>query len=225
MTNAIQEEKENSDIWIRTKEACEISGFTTSTLVRWSKENKIRVLQAPSRQRRYHKHDIYKIAGLDISEDIQNEKHRKNNICYCRVSTERQNDLTRQENFFREKYPNHTIISDIGSGINWKRKGLLTILERAMQGDIKEVVVTNRDRLCRFAFELIEFILRKNNVKLIVLDNQENTSESESDSRELLSIIHRLSDGYVSKRRYKNRKNKNLSEQETISDNEKMDGD
>jgi hypothetical protein len=48
-------------------------------------------------------------------------------------------DLDRQKDFFRNKFPTHILVTDVGSGINWKRKGLTTILDKAMHGDISEV--------------------------------------------------------------------------------------
>jgi len=54
----------------------------------------------------------------------------------------------------QEKFPEHKIITDIGSGLNFRRKGLQTALELASKGRVSEVVVAYRDRLCRFAFEL-----------------------------------------------------------------------
>ena len=72
----------------------------------------------PTEDNRYHKEDICTI-----------EKNTfKQNYCYCRVSTRGQlNDLQRQVEFFQSKYHNHRIIRDIGSGLNFKRKGLKTI--------------------------------------------------------------------------------------------------
>src|SRR6185312_2996935 len=68
-----------------------------------------------------------------------------------------------------QKCPDHELIKDIGSGLNWKRKGFTSILERSYQRDIEEVVVTHKDRLCRFAFELVEWIFSKHDTKIVVL--------------------------------------------------------
>jgi predicted site-specific integrase-resolvase len=81
-------------------------------------------------------------------------------------------DLERQKAFFRSKFRDHNLVADIGSGINWKRKGLKTILEQSMQGKISQIVVAHRDRLCRFAFELLESIFKINGVELLVLDEE-----------------------------------------------------
>ena len=98
------------------------------------------------------------------------------------------------------------IIQDIGSGINWKRSGLKTILELAMQKKLETVVVAHRDRLCRFAFELIQWILEKNEVKLVVLNESICSTEQEL-AEDLLSIIHVFSCKQMGKRRYKKEDN------------------
>jgi predicted site-specific integrase-resolvase len=73
--------------------------------------------------------------------------NKKKKICYCRVSSSKQmDDLERQKAFFRSKFPDHDLVADIGSGINWKRKGFKTLLEQSMQGKISQIVVAHRDR-------------------------------------------------------------------------------
>jgi len=144
----------------------------------------------------------------NIQSILDNQKHRKQyipseshsrckyteqpkqNICYARVSTRSQKeDLERQINYFREKYPNHRIINDIGSGLNFKRKGLQTILDIAIKGNLGELVVTHKDRLCGFGFELIQGITEKySNGKILVLDKKETSPEQEL-SNDLISII------------------------------------
>lgn len=58
-----------------------------------------------------------------------------------------------------------------------------------MHGNISEVVVTHRDRLCRFGFDLIRLIIEKNGGKLVVLNDLQSSPEKELVS-DLISIIH-----------------------------------
>ena len=91
-------------------------------------------------------------------------------VCYCRVSSAKQRgDLQRQCAQMRSLYPNAEIIRDIGGGLNWKRKGLLSILERIHRGDKLTLVVAHRDRLARFGFELIEWLVQQNGGQVLVL--------------------------------------------------------
>ncbi len=133
-------------------------------------------------------------------------------------------DLERQKSYFKSRYPNHKLITDIGSGLNWKRKGLKTILDLAMQGNIDEVVVSHRDRLCRFAFELLEWIFLRCEVQLVVLNSQTGQSSDSELADDILSIVHVYSCRQMGKRRYRSKKNSVVSESETEESNEEMDG-
>lgn len=192
-----------------------------TTLHRWVEQNKIRAIRTPSGVRRYYLTDIQNI----LNRNVHLEEKQK--IVYCRVSSSKQmDDLGRQTNFFRQEYPNHQLVTDIGSGINWKRKGLKTILELAMQGNISEVVVAHRDRLCRFAFELLEWIFSKHGVKLVVLDQTENQSSETELANDILSIIHVFSCKQMGRRRYSSKQtNPSVSNEQTEKTISSMDGD
>ncbi len=98
---------------------------------------------------------------LEEKKEVSNEKQRRK-ICYCRVSTRSQKeDLERQVQFFQGEYPGYEIIKDIGSGLNSKRKGFNSILDSGIKGDLEEVVVTHRDRFCRFDFDIFERIIQE----------------------------------------------------------------
>jgi len=197
----------NNEGFISTKETRKLLGVTTKTLINWSKTGKINIIKSPSGIRLNSIKDIQNILGCNI--DIKEKKK----IVYCRVSSNKQkDDLERQKDFFRHEYPDHLLVEDIGSGINWKRKGLKTILEQSMQGNISEIVVAHRDRLCRFGFELVQWILEINGVKLIVLDRENNKSHDQELTDDILSIIHVYSCRQMGRRRYTVSKNKNLSD-------------
>src|SRR4051812_50217104 len=109
---------------------------------------------------------------------------QKVKVCYARVSSDhQQGDLERQIADLRQHFPGHEIISDIGSGLNWKRRGFAAILERVHAGAVDEVVVTRKDRLCRFGIELVEWIFEKNGTQLVVLGS--DVSAGNSEAREL----------------------------------------
>jgi predicted site-specific integrase-resolvase len=134
-------------------------------------------------------------------------------------------DLERQKAFFRSRFPHHDLVTDIGSGINWKRKDLKTILEQSMQGKISEVVVAHRDRLYRFAFELLESIFKINGVQLLVLDEETHQSSQSELADDILSIIHIYSCRAMGKRRYDNEKDQDLSDPTAKGHIQTMDGD
>jgi predicted site-specific integrase-resolvase len=198
---------DDNKIYISTKKARQLLGITTSTLINWDKAGKINTIRTPSGLRLYNSKDIQNIIGCDSNF----QKKRK--IAYCRVSSKKQiNDLERQKDFFRSKYPDYELVEDVGSGINWKRKGLKTILDGAMSRDISEVVVAHRDRLCRFGFELLEWIFERNGIKLTVLDRDEHKSPDQDIADDIISIIHVYSRRQMGKRRYSVSKDSNLPE-------------
>lgn len=190
---------------------------TSETLRSWDNQGKIRTIRTPSGFRNYSMEDINKIIGSNV---IRHNAKRK--ICYCRVSSKKQSDdLERQEEYMKDKFPNYEIVSDIGSGLNWKRTGLKSILEQSMLGNIEEVVVAHRDRLCRFGFELVEFIFEKNKTRLLVLDTDSEKSSNAELAEDIISIIHVYSCRAMGKRKYKKREKKEedlVAEDETECD-------
>ena len=182
-------------MYVTQKEVCKILNVSPSTLRRWDKQNKIKTIRTPSNHRMY---DLSSIKSLKNKVGTTNKRRK---ICYCRVSSKKQmDDLKRQESYLN-LYPDHEIISDIGSGINWKRKNLLTILEQSNKGLIEEVIIAHRDRLARFSFELIKWLLEKNDCKLLVLN--EPVSDEEKLTDDILSIIHIFSCKRMGKEKYK----------------------
>ncbi len=100
-------------------------------------------------------------------------------IGYCRVSGKGESeDLASQVAYLQTHYPEAEIIRDFGSGINFKRKGLISLLERVLRGDKLRVVVAHRDRLARFGGEVIQFLVEQNGGEVVVLDILLPTFES-----------------------------------------------
>ncbi|KAF5829765.1 hypothetical protein DUNSADRAFT_15547 [Dunaliella salina] len=94
----------------------------------------------------------------------------KQSIIYTRVSSAKQkSDLERQTQFLQSHFPNYTVIQDVGSGINFKRRGLLTLLDLVFAGKVQHVVVSYKDRLTRFGFDLFEHIFNRFHVPITVL--------------------------------------------------------
>lgn len=174
---------------LRPEDAARILQISSGTLIKWSNQGTIKYTRTKGGHRRYFRSDLYPEQKQKEEQTKENRDNRRS-ICYCRVSTRGQKeDLERQKQFFRQQYPNYELIYDYGSGINFKRKGLETILDAAIRGDIKEVVVTYKDRLCRFGFELIQRIIEKySNGKIVVL-NQGKTSPETELVNDLISII------------------------------------
>lgn len=189
------------------RKAMKMTGLSANTLRKYADNGTIRASRIGNGQRLF-----------DTSSFHQEWKEREEGkpiVCYCRVSSGKQrDDLVRQVVFMRERFPGAEIIKDIGSGLNFKRKGLDSILRRLMQGDKFTLIVAHRDRLCRFGFDLIESMFDKNGGEIMVLDKSELSPQREL-VEDLLSIIHVFSCRLHGLRRYESKikEDKNLSDE------------
>lgn len=182
-------------MYITLKKASELTGLSTVTLRKYADTKTIPSITLPSGHRR-----------VDVRGILRD---REEVICYARVSSRKQSDdLSRQVETLRSEFPGSEVVSDIASGLNFKRKGLNTILVRLLRGDKLTLVVTHRDRLARFGFELIEFLIQENGGKLVVLNNGSVEPSPESKlTTDLLSILHHFSCRAYGHRSHQNTKN------------------
>lgn len=182
--------------YVKRKEALEILGISYPTLYKIAEKKEIDTIQVGSNM-------LYNVNKYLREKNVT--KKNKLKICYCRVSSNKQKeDLERQINYMKEKYPTHIIISDIGSGINFHRNGLKELMEKAINGEIEEVVISYKDRLARIGYEIIEWLIEKySNGKIIVV----NKNEEETPTEELIKDIIAIMNVYVAKvnglRKYK----------------------
>ena len=163
----------------------------------------------------------YSQTSLDTYKSGIIKDEKKKNFIYARVSSSHQKeDLQRQIDYLRQLYPRHTIIKDIGSGLNFKRRGLRTLLERSMQGIVGEVVISYKDRLCRFGYDLIEWFITSNGGK-ITCECSKNSSTEQELTEDLVAVISVFSArihgsrSYKRKRQIQNEENKDKTKQKT----------
>jgi predicted site-specific integrase-resolvase len=162
---------------------------SSSSLRSWAEQGKIKVVRSQfcKGKRLYCFGDFAHLMGLSSEED---QKSRRR-ICYARVSSQHQHaDLERQCAELQRIYPNHELIKDIGSGLNWKRPGFLVLLDAVCRGTVTEIVVAHRDRLARIGTELLEWLFQRHNTSFLVVDHaEERQSESEELSEDLLAVV------------------------------------
>ncbi len=164
-------------------------GVTKETLRRWETEGKIETIKTKGGHRRY----IYK-------PEIHQE-HRK--IIYARVSSRKQStDLQRQVDFLKERFPDYEVITDVGSGLNFKRQGLQNILELLFKRTLAELVVAHKDRLCRFGFDLFDFMFKQHGAILTVVDRESVKEPVTEFAEDVMSIITVFTARYYGKRFY-----------------------
>ncbi len=204
-------------------DAATYTGMGQGALRRLYQEGVIKGYTAPSGQRRFSIESLQEFCNLN--DGVTEDKLEKVNYLYARVSSKKQyDDLERQVKFLqdwtRDKGIKYNVIEDIGSGINFKRKGLQTILDRCIQGVIGNITIAHRDRLSRFGFELIESIVTKAGGSITVIDDNKNKSSEQELAEDLLSIVHIYSCRQMGKRSYTNRtKNCNKDINDNISSN------
>lgn len=112
------------------------------------------------------------------------ETKTKKVIGYCRVSSHKQkDDLERQiENvkmYMIAKGYQFDVITDIGSGINYNKKGLNQLIDMITNSEVEKIVILYKDRLLRFGFEIIENLCSKYGTTIEIIDNTERTEEQE----------------------------------------------
>ena len=192
--------------------------ITSNTLRTWTNQGKIRCIRPNGTRRLYNANDVKTFFG--VVEPINTTT-----VCYARVSSQHQKqDLERQVKFLQSQYPNARIFKDVGSGLNWKRPGFTAVLEAVHKGDVGTVVVTYKDRLCRFGNELVEWIFKKANVKLVVLSKSD---EEDDPSREVSEDLLAITTVFVARNnglragRYRRERNKIPDEENQTTREEK----
>ena len=155
-------------------------GKTVQTLRNWDKNGTLKPSHITSGGTRYYSQEqLNHFLGLKSKTKID-----KKIIGYCRVNSHKQkDDLERQiENvrtYMYAKGYQFGIISDIGSGINYNKKGLNKLIDMITNSEVDKIVVLYKDRLIRFGYELIENLCEKYGTTIEVIDNTEKIEEQE----------------------------------------------
>ncbi|MFA9486788.1 MULTISPECIES: IS607 family transposase [unclassified Moraxella] len=190
---------------ISINEASKQLGVSISTLRRWDESGVLVAERTPKGHRRY---DISKI-NPNLLHGIGN-KDRKT-IAYARVSShDQKDDLERQiqvlELYCAKQGWTYEVINDLGSGMNYHKKGLKQLLDGILNNEIGRLVLTHKDRLLRFGAELVFAICEARNVEVIIINQGENLSFEEELAQDVLEIITVFSARLYGSRSKKNKK-------------------
>lgn len=203
-----------SEIYVSKKEALSQLGISAMTLLNMANSNNIEYIRTQGGHRKYNVAKYItdnKIkTDLDVVNEEENEEETdKLNICYIRVSTVgQQNNLENQREFMKNKFPDYMIIEDIGSGINFNRKGLRKIIKLAIANKINKLAVAYKDRLTRFGFELIEDLLKEySNGKIIIVNDKKDKEPKEELVDDVLQILNIYTAKINGMRKYEYNKN------------------
>lgn len=199
---------------MKAKDVLKILNITRPTLTKYVKENKIKVDSVINGQYVYNDESVYSLIGL------KKEKQNRLNVIYARVSNPPKKyldeQLKRLINFCSEK--GITIDKeyfDIKSGMNFKRDQFKDLIQEIVKGNIELIVIENKDRLCRFGFDLFNEFCKYFKTKIIVVNELSEKNFEQELTEDLISIIH-----YFSMKSYSNRRKLNKIKKELENDND-----
>ena len=190
--------------FIPIKEAALHLGISPQTLRRWEREGKIpSPIRTKGGQRRYA------LSTLTPSE-TSFKPNSSPTIAYARVSShDQKEDLQRQEKMLEMYCYSHgwvfEVIKDLGSGMNYHKKGLKKLLNLIVKGDVGRIVLTHKDRLLRFGSELIFSLCAIKNIEVVILNQGEDSSFEEDLAKDVLEIITVFSARLYGSRSHKNK--------------------
>lgn len=192
---------------LRIDEMANKLGVAKGTLRRWEREGRISSVRTVGGHRRY------------VENDLRND-NKKNVIAYARVSTSSQKkDLERQKELLElycvKNGYSFRIIEDLGSGLNYKKKGLKELIKLINDKEVNKIVLTHKDRLLRFGSEILFEFCKLNGIGIEIINETNEKSDDEKEFvKDVLEIITVFSSKLYGKRSHKNKKiieqNKNL---------------
>ena len=170
--------------FVKIGEAAKLLGVSVQALRNWEMEGKIMPShRTPGGQRMY---DLAELLGVnDLSSPT---------IAYARVSSsDQKEDLERQhavlEAFCNKNGWQTEIIRDLGSGMNYNKKGLLRLLELMVHGQMSRLVITHKDRLLRFGAEIVFRICELKGIEVVIINKGEQPSFEEELTCDVMEIM------------------------------------
>jgi len=190
----------NQEEYLSIGKVAKILGVAVVTLRRWEKLGKLTAkFRTFGKHRRYFIFDIFKLLN----------KNKRINVCYARVSSyDQKKDLETQanylENYCFKNNIDFQLIKDLGSGLNFKKKGLNTLISLIISSQINTIYLTHKDRLLRFGSELIINIAKKFGTNIVFLNDKKQSFEEQLSS-DVLEIITVFSAKLYGSRSHKNK--------------------
>ena len=193
------------EMTISIGDAAKELGVSVITLRRWADSGKIRSERSPTGHRRFYLADIKRMTPRNLAKVDE-----RITINYARVSShDQKQDLVRQvqvlEAFSGSNGWEFETIKDMGSGLNYQKKGLQKLIKRILRGDVGRLVLTHKDRLLRFGSELVFAICEEMETEVVIINKK---SSEISFEQELVQDVLELITVF-SARLYGSRSNKN----------------
>lgn len=180
--------------YVRALVAARHLGVDTRTLVIWANTGKIEYIR-PGGANGHRLYDVTSVGAPPVAATLaQRDEPRapddRVDAIYVRVSTRKQlANLQRQLEHLQAKHPGCTVFRDCASGLNFKRKGLQALLELAFEGRLRTLHIAHRDRLCRFAYDLLEHVFRRHGVEIDVDAHHADPSPEQELADDVLQVV------------------------------------
>ena len=182
---------------MKAKEVMKILNICRSTLYKYTKDGSLKSIQLDNGYFDYDEKSVYSLLKKDT----------RKNIIYARVSTYKQkNDLITQINKIQlycieNKISIDNIFSEVANGIDFDRNEFSKLLDDIFDYKIKNIYISNKDRLTRLSFKTLESICKRFNTNIIVINQTNNESNDNEIFEELISLMHIFSTTLYSNRR------------------------
>ncbi len=199
---------------VKANEAARYYNVSMSNLRKWAREGRVQAHRTAGGQFQYV------LPSIDGEGERVPTDGWTSNILYARVSSRKQQeDLERQALQLQQLYPDFTLVKDIGSGINYQRKGFQAILERLFQGSVTRVVVAYQDRFTRFGFDFFQWLFQKFGATLESVE-QPNTDNGQDLVADIMEVFTVFTARYYGRRKYNRISQENSdAEDEILPDN------
>ena len=181
--------------------AADMLGTTPAVLRKWEKSGELLPTRKTAGGTRYY--SVADLLSLNTSDATT--------VCYARVSShDQKEDLERQrvmlESYCSAKGWRTETLKDLGSGMNYKKRGLNKLLEMILRKQMKRLVITHKDRLLRFGAELVFALCALQGIEIVILHKGEQPSFEEELAKDVLEIITVFSARLYGSRSHKNKK-------------------
>ena len=209
-------------MYVRPSQAMQAIGCCRQTLRRYANDGLIGTLRTVGGHRRYDVGSFRPISARKQEIAGLRQDEEKKTAVYVRVCTKQEIELLQtQKQELKETYPKAVVFEDIGSGLNFERKGLTRLLDGVCQGKFDQVVVAHQDRLESVGVELIEWIIRRTGTPLVILDRTGKSTQQER-TQDIMALVQLCAERAKGKRKYtkthvkgKDRKKQCVQEQNT----------
>jgi DNA binding domain, excisionase family len=185
----------------KMKDISNFIGVTTITLKNWERKGLITFDKTEKGTRYLTKENLIKLLKEKRMYNDELDILNKKDVIYCRVSSQDQKqhgDLDRQVSFIINSCKdlvNPIVLSEVGSGLNDKRKKLQQLLKMVLNNEVSRIFITYEDRLTRFGFEYLKTMCEAHNTKIVVIKDIDVVKSIEQELMEdIMSLMASFND-------------------------------